>query len=78
MPLTGSQLRTELTANAVRNVASPAGGGGQVVNVALTYAGVAFTATDLLDALEAKYGANKVLADTDTARHGQYRLRIIP
>jgi hypothetical protein len=78
MPLTGAQLRAELGANAVRNVASPVGGGGQVVNVSITFAGVTFTATDLLDALEAKYGANKVLADTDTARHGVYRLRIIP
>jgi hypothetical protein len=74
----GSQLRTELGASATRTVAGSAAGGGQVVSLSLTFAGVAFVPTDLFDALEAKYGANKVVNDADTGRHGVYRWRILP
>lgn len=80
MPLSPSQLRTQLGSLSVRTNGSPttALGAGQVVTIDIVFQGVAVNPLDLLDMLEAKYGAGKVSSDRDsTLRHGPYSFRVI-
>lgn len=77
MPQATAAARTDLTdhnKNKSQNVA-----GGQVVTLILAFdTGKTFIPEDLWDALITKYGANKVIGDTDVQAGGQYRWRVIP
>jgi hypothetical protein len=83
MPLTGPQARTQLadrglnpsrTVGATTTPLAP----GQVVTVDLVFQGRAVNGEDIFDALEAKYGAGKVVSDRDTlARGGPYSFRVL-
>lgn len=78
MPQGTAAARTDLTdhnKNKSLNVA-----GGQVVTLHLVFeTGKTFIPEDLWDALITKYGAGKVISDTDVqAAPGGYRWRVIP
>lgn len=84
MPTAGAQLRAKLAdrgSNPVRNAGNPSipGAPGLAVTVDLIFQGVDFKPEDLFDALEAKYGANKVQSNHDSfGRLGPLNFRIIP
>jgi hypothetical protein len=78
MPKDSTTTRTELLSRNV-NPAPSVAGTGQIVQLTLVFdGGKQFVPEDLFDALIAKYGAGKVVADTDTVARGVYRLRIKP
>ncbi len=63
MPLTPTQTRAQLAdqaRNPRRQVAGGSALGGQTIQVSLTFQNRNFIPEDLFDALEAKYGVNKV------------------
>jgi hypothetical protein len=52
--------------------------GGRVVQVNLTFDGLAFNPANLFNALKTQYGAAKVSSDKDVTTRGTYNFRIIP
>lgn len=75
MPQGNSALRTN--AGASKHPARTVAGTGQIVEVTLRIkGGVSWQPLDLIDALEAKYGAGKVASDRDTLRRGNLQLVI--
>jgi hypothetical protein len=80
MPQGNTQLRTNLsTTNAPSRVVA-SGGQVQQITVNLGYSsGVAYRPIDVIDALEAKYGAGKVQSPRDTqSPYGTLDLQILP
>ena len=85
MPLTGPNLRAQMAdrARTPAPTVAPnpqANAGGQVVVCNLVFQGRVFNPEDLFDALEAKYGAGKVISDTDNVgrQGGPFNLRVLP
>ena len=81
MPQGTAAARTNLTqrsTNPAPTVATSLVGsaGGQVVSLTLTYERQ-YVPEDLWDALIAKYGAGKVISDTDQQGQGVYRWRVL-
>lgn len=72
MPLTSAQTNTALNAVAAKTVT----GDDQIVSVTLRFAsGKAYDPEDLLDALEAKYGAGKITLEDTSINPGATVLR---
>lgn len=80
MPQGNSALRSNLNSTSVPNRTVATGGQGQVVTVIISYTGaVAYKPLDLIDALEAKYGAGKVVSPRDSQPpYGTLDVQIIP
>lgn len=77
MPLDATTTRAQL-ADQARNPRRTVAGGGETVNVRLTFDNKQFIPEDLFDALVAKYGAGKVTSDGTTMGQRQYHFRIKP
>jgi hypothetical protein len=80
MPQGNTALRTNLSSTAVPNRTVATGGQGQIVTVTISFTGgVAYKPLDIIDALEAKYGAGKVQSMRDSQPpYGTLDVQIIP
>lgn len=80
MPQSAASLRNQLAdrnANPSRTVAlSNIGSGGANVFVSLRFQRT-MNPEDIFDALEAKFGAGKVISDLDNNGHGQFSFTIL-
>jgi hypothetical protein len=77
MPQGTAAARVDLTDHNKNKSQSVAGG--QVVTLILAFdTGKTFVPEDLWDALISKYGAGKLIADTDVQAGAAYRWRVIP
>jgi hypothetical protein len=79
MPRSNSQLRGDLSATQAPTRLVASGGQTQQITVNLGFQGVGYRPLDVIDALEAKYGAGKVTTPRDAqSPYGTLDLTITP